>query len=170
AGVVLACFALVGVLDSIHYRPLLPPAPGAEQQARVHSPITRSALDAVLNLTQLPNREQTYSAPLALYQFTKESWLEDGQVVRDYPRLRYAGVHLSEDAERQSDILRRSFTGLLAGLAAALAVGACLSALHGRRRGGMRAGWHWWWRESEAPWRTLWTTSAIIFVLAGVTL
>lgn len=170
AGVVLACFALVGVLDSIHYRPLLPPAPGAEQQARVHSPITRSALDAVLNLTQLPNRERTYSAPLALYQFTKESWLEDGQVVRDYPRLRYAGVRLSEDAQRASDLLRRILAGLAGGAAAAIAMAAFLSALHGRRRGGMRAGWNWWWRESEAPWRTLWTTSATIFILAGVTL
>src|SRR5690606_20260310 len=170
AGVVLACFALVGVLDSIHYRPLLPPAPGAEQQARVHSPITRSALDAVLDLTQLPNRERTYSAPLALYQFTKESWLEDGQVVRDYPRLRYAGVHLSEDAERASDILRRIVTGLAGGAAAAIAMAALLSVLHGRRRGGMSAGWNWWWRESEAPWRTLWVTSATVFLLAGVTL
>src|SRR5690606_40203121 len=65
AGVVLACFAMVGVRDSIHYRPELPPAPGSETQAAVHSPMTRSALDALLDGTQRPNRDRTDSAPLA---------------------------------------------------------------------------------------------------------
>src|SRR5690606_8410038 len=104
ASVVLACFALIGVLDSVHYRPLLPPAPGVENPERVHSPITRSALDAVLDLTQLPRREKTYSAPLALHQFTKESQLIDGNVVRDYPRLQYAGVGLEHDDQHKADI------------------------------------------------------------------
>src|SRR5690606_36012090 len=111
AGVVLACFAIIGVLDSIHYRPVLPPAAGATGQQVVHSPITRSALDALLDYTQLPNRERTYSAPLALHQFTKESWLVDGKVVRDYPRLKYAGAKLANDADRTADIVRRVVLG-----------------------------------------------------------
>lgn len=172
AGVVLACFALIGVLDSIHYRPLLPPAPGAGAAAAqaVHSPITRSALDAVLDLTQLPKRERTYSAPLALHQFTKESWLVDGEVVRDYPRLQYAGVQLADDAQRGADILKRVGLGLLAGAAAALMLAVILNLAHGRGRGGWAAGRQWWWRESDIPWRALWITSSCIFVLAGVTL
>lgn len=170
SGVVLACFATIGVLDSIHYRPVLPPAPGTAQQAVVHSPITRSALDAVLDLTQLPNRERTYSAPLALYQFTKESWLVDGQVVRDYPRLKYAGVQLADDAQRGADLLRRVLVGVVVGLAAVAILAVLLTALHGRRRGGWSAGWQWWWRESEVPWRAFFFTCAALFVLASAVL
>ena len=170
AGVVLACFALIGILDSIHYRPLLPPAPGAAEQQAVHSPITRSALDAVLDLTQLAKRERTYSAPLALQQFTKESWLVDGEVVRDYPRLKYAGVHLADDSERGADLLRRVFVGLLAGLAATALLAGVMCVLHGRRRGGWAAGWRWWWRESDLPWRAFWITAGVVAVVAGVTL
>ncbi len=168
AGVVLACFAMVGVLDSIHYRPVLPPAPGAETQAVVHSPITRSALDALLDYTQLPNRERTYSAPLALHQFTKESWLVDGEVVRDYPRLAHAGVLLEDEAQRGADLLRRVMLGLLLGAAGAAVLAACMTGLHARRRGGWAAGWRWWWSESDLPWRAFWTTAAILMLLAGV--
>src|SRR5690606_35681656 len=170
AGVVLACFAIIGVLDSIHYRPVLPPAPGAGAQAVVHSPITRSALDAVLDLTQLPNRERTYSAPLALHQFTKESWLVDGEVVRDYPRLKYAGVQLADDAERGADLRRRVVQGLLAGIAGAALLAGAMTALHGRRRGGWGAGWRWWWRESDLPWRAFLFSAGVLMLLGGVTL
>lgn len=170
AGVVLACFAVVGVLDSVHYRPLLPPAPGAETQQPVHSPITRSALDALLDLTQLPNRERTYSAPLALHQFTKESWLVDGEVVRDYPRLQYAGARLANDNDRLADIVQRVLKGLLIGIVLSLLLAALLSAAHGRARGGWSAGRRWWWRESDMPWRAFWLTASMLFLLAGVTL
>ena len=170
AGVVLACFALIGVLDSIHYRPLLPPAPGAEAQQRVHSPITRSALDAVLDLTQLPNRERTYSAPLALFQFTKESWLEDGKVIRDYPRLQYAGVQLGENSKRNADIMRRVAVGALFGMAASGLLAVIMSGLHGRRRDGWRNGLRWWWAESDVPWHAFWLTCTTIFLVSGVVL
>lgn len=170
AGVVLVCFALIGVLDSLHYRPVLPPAPGANAQQVLHSPITRSALDALLDLTQLPNRERTYSAPLALHQFTKESWLVDGEVIRDYPRLQYAGAKLSEDARRGADILRRVVIGVLIGGAMSLGLAASLNLAHGRRRGGWAAGQRWWWREADIPWRAFWLTASAIFVVSAVTL
>lgn len=170
AGVVLACFALIGVLDSIHYRPLLPPAPGAAGQPAVHSPITRSALDAVLDLTRLPNRERTYSAPLALRQFTKESWLVDGEVVRDYPRLQYAGLRLADESQRGADLLRRALTGMALGVAAAVGLALLLTGLHARRRGGWSAGRRWWWRESDVPWRAFWLTASVICLLGAVTL
>ncbi len=170
AGVVLACFAIIGVLDSIHYRPVLPPAAGATGQQVVHSPITRSALDALLDYTQLPNRERTYSAPLALHQFTKESWLVDGKVVRDYPRLKYAGAKLANDADRTADIVRRVVLGALAGLAASLALATLLSLVHSRKQGGWQAGTKWWWRESDLPWWAFWATATVIFLVAGVTM
>lgn len=170
AGVVLACFALIGVLDSIHYRPVLPPAPGAESAEVVHSPITRSALDALLDLTQLPNRERTYSAPLALHQFTKESWLVEGAVVRDYPRLKYAGAQLAHEDERGADLLRRVVQGLGAGLAGSLVLAGLMTGIHVRKRGGWGPGARWWWRESDLPWRAFWLTASLLLLLGGVTL
>ncbi|MFA7670217.1 MAG: ABC transporter permease, partial [Burkholderiaceae bacterium] len=170
AGVVLVCFALIGVLDSIHYRPLLPPAPGANDQPAVHSPITRSALDAVLDLTQLPNRERTYSAPLALRQFTKESWLVDGEVVRDYPRLQYAGAQLADESQRGADLRSRALVGLAWGAAVAAVLAVLLTALHRRGQGSWSAGMRWWWRESDVPWRAFWLTASVIGLLGTVTL
>ena len=49
SAVVLAAFAVVGLLDSVHYRPLLPPAPGVAADApRVYAPAVKSALDGLL--------------------------------------------------------------------------------------------------------------------------
>src|SRR3546814_13938644 len=46
AAVVLAGFAIIGVLDSVHYRPLLPPVPvngsQAQASAAIYSPVLRS--------------------------------------------------------------------------------------------------------------------------------
>src|SRR3546814_18525226 len=84
ASVVLAFFVLLGVLDSVHYRPLLPPvanSAAAAQAGPVYSPVLRSALDDLLSLTQLAQRENTYSAPLAIRQFTKETEIIDGQQI-----------------------------------------------------------------------------------------
>src|SRR5690606_21061663 len=65
AAVLLVFFVLVGVLDSIHYRPQLPPAPGQESGQPVYAPVLRSALDDILAPTRMANPEATYSAPLA---------------------------------------------------------------------------------------------------------
>src|SRR5690606_30114705 len=67
AAVVLFFFVALGVLDSVHYRPLLPPVAGHAVPARsepIYSPTLRSALDDLLSLTHLTERENTYSAPL----------------------------------------------------------------------------------------------------------
>ena len=49
AGVVLALFLLVAGLDSLHYRPLLPPVPGEKADAApAYATRTLSALDAFL--------------------------------------------------------------------------------------------------------------------------
>ncbi|HAC69074.1 MAG TPA: peptide ABC transporter permease, partial [Pseudomonas sp.] len=63
AAVVLASFVAIALLDSVHYRPQLPAAPGAT--APIYSPTVLSALDGLLAGTSLTQREKTYSAPLA---------------------------------------------------------------------------------------------------------
>lgn len=175
AAVVLLGFVSLGVLDSVHYRPLLPPvktavAAGASTEP-VYSPVLRSALDDLLSLTQLSKRENTYSAPLALRQFTKETELINGQAVRDYPRLKHAGLHLQNEADRTADIYQRLFRGLLIGVAAALASGFLLTLLHWRQAAGLRQAWQMWWQgESGVPWRPMWITFSLGILLAATAL
>ncbi|MDQ8035032.1 MAG: ABC transporter permease, partial [Bordetella sp.] len=119
SALILACFVVVGLLDSMHYRPLLPPAPNAAADAPpAYAPAVKSLLDGLLENTALMKPERNYSVPLATHQFLKESMLVDGLPVRDYPRLRAGGAHLKDPAaERWPDVQRRALAGLGAGLA-----------------------------------------------------
>src|SRR5690606_7075219 len=175
AAVVLAGFALIGVLDSIHYRPLLPPVqangPQAAEPAAIYSPVLRSALDDLLSLTQLTQREKTYSAPLAIRQFVKETEIIGGQPVRDFPRLKYAGVLLQDADDHAHDVMARLLRGVAAGLAASALAAFMLTLCHlGARRGLRQAAAAWWRGESGVPWRAMWVTSSVILLLAGVAL
>ncbi len=174
AAVVLAGFVLVGVLDSVHYRPLLPPVKTAASDhvaTPLYSPALRSALDDLLSLTQLAKRETTYSAPMAVRQFTKETELIDGRPVRDYPRLKHAGVHLQAEADRPRDIYLRLFWGLLIGMGGSLAGALVLTLLHRRGTAGFGQAWRAWWQgQSGIPWRAMWITFSIGLVLAATAL
>src|SRR5674476_207448 len=71
AGVVLLLFLLIAVLDSVHFRALLPAAPGTAAAAGpAYSPRTLSVLDVLLAGPR-EAREKTYSAPLATHQYSK---------------------------------------------------------------------------------------------------
>ncbi|NGM88791.1 ABC transporter permease [Parapusillimonas sp. SGNA-6] len=174
AAVVLAGFATVGVLDSIHYRPLLPPVQtegAAAPAAPVYSPVLRSALDDLLSLTQLSQRETTYSAPLAIRQFTKETQLIDGRPVRDFPRLKYAGQGLQADSDHHADVNARLMRGLAAGLAASLLLGGLLTLVHLRKSRSPARAWAAWWRNEDGfPWRPVWITASMVLMIGAVAL
>ncbi len=111
AATVLAVFVLIGLLDSLHYRALLPPQPGAAARYAVE---VNSALDALLaDLRQ--RAEKTYSAPLATHLFAKEALADSAQ--REFPRLKHGGAHLGEDLSgHELDIAVRVSRGLGGGL------------------------------------------------------
>src|SRR5262245_59133677 len=90
AATVLGLFVVTGIVDSIHYRPLLASAPGAEA---AYAPETKSVLDALL-ARQFEGREKSYSAPLAWHAHEKEAVTENGVQQRVYPRLVHGGSHL----------------------------------------------------------------------------
>jgi len=119
SAVVLSLFVVIGLLDSVHFQPRLPPAPSALPNSPVvYAPKVVSLLDVLLADTALVSPEKTYSAPLAWKQFTKESILQEGgEPMRDFPRLRFGGKHL-ENPEVQwlSDVTYRASMGALAGL------------------------------------------------------
>ena len=111
---VLSLFLLVGLLDTMHYRAALPEKNGEV----VYSPEVLSVFDKLVTSLRTQN-EKTYSAPLAITLFTKESTSDaQGRVLRDYPRLRYGGAHLSDVGQRNGDLLWRGFKGAMGGLAA----------------------------------------------------
>ncbi|OZI54437.1 ABC transporter permease [Bordetella genomosp. 4] len=170
SAVVLLAFVVVGLLDSIHYRPQLPPAPGAAAGAPpIYAPAVQSALDGLLHGTVLTRPEKTYSKPLAARQFTKETELIDGRPLRDFPRLRSGGAHLENpETELTGDVLRRLAWGLAGGAVAVLLGGLVLVGVLSRSYGG--------WRQTfadvacgrtELPWRAMWMTYAVLCLCTG---
>ncbi len=113
--VVLVCYVAIGLLDSIHFHPLLPET--ERQGGAVYSTEVVSVFDQLV--TPLRTRqEKTYSAPLASYLYAKENIeLEDGTAIRDYPRLLYGGAHLEDpQREQRADITKRIVIGLIKGV------------------------------------------------------
>lgn len=135
--VILLCYLAAGLADSVHFRPRLERAENAKDTA--YAPEVLSLLDlALVALREHP--EKTYSAPLATRLYAKEQIeLADGKIVRDYPRLRFGGARLRNEAERSQDVAG----SVLAGLLGAGVIGALLLLLS-RRLARWRPGvpWH----------------------------
>ena len=148
---VLSLFLLIGLLDTLHYRIALPEKNNGET---VYSPEVLSVFDKLVTPLRTQT-EKTYSAPLAVTLYAKESSTgAQGTVVRDYPRLRYGGMHLTDVQSRDGDVLWRGLTGALVGLVAGL-----LIALAARP----------WLMQSGWPLRALLTGALIISALIGMT-
>jgi peptide/nickel transport system permease protein len=114
---VLSLFLVVGLLDTLHFRAALPQSNGGEA---VYSPEVLSVFDKLVNPLRTHN-EKTYSEPFALSLYAKESTTDaQGSIVREYPRLQYGGAHISEESQRDADVLKRALVGgglgLLVGL------------------------------------------------------
>ncbi|MDR2452044.1 MAG: ABC transporter permease [Candidatus Accumulibacter sp.] len=169
AATVLVAFVAVGLVDSLHYRPLLD-SPDPDLPA-AHAVEVLSALDALAAPLRL-RHERTYSEPLATRAYAKETTeirAADGSVraVRDFPRLRYGGAHLgNNEAGRDDDVLKRALTAMVfaAALFAALALGTtCVLA----RRAGSRLGPAWsglWKGETGFAWNAVLATVGILLL------
>ena len=162
---VLVFFVVVGLLDSIHYRPVL----SSHQGKTVYSVELRSLLDELVAPLKA-RREKTYSAPLATHLFSKETiTLPGGRETRDYPRLRFGGAHLeAPQEERDTDLAKRALAGLAGGVAVWLLVAAVICAGAGLGRGGLvsaigavRRG------KTDVPWRAVLITLLVVLALGG---
>lgn len=99
AGIILAVYLIIGLLDTIHFRP--------NNVDDAQNGTIISLLDKILKPISIQS-ERTFSAPFAIYAFTKESMtMPTGEVIRDYPRLTYAGAHLKNPADRATDLKKR---------------------------------------------------------------
>ena len=108
--VVLLLYMLIGLLDSIHYRPQLDTDNQGEER---YSTEVVSALDWIA--TGLRSRvEKTYSAPFATHSYSKELVTSaDGTQQYTFPRLEYGGAHLVDPADKMLDITSIVLAALL---------------------------------------------------------
>jgi peptide/nickel transport system permease protein len=170
AATILFFFILVGLLDSLHYRPRLENREAGQSTA--YAVEVLSVLDA-LAAPLRARHETTYSAPLATRSFAKETVelpAADGQmtVIRDFPRLKFGGAHLGDDEEgRQADIGRR----LLAAEALAVAILASLAAVGTAllaRRTTCSLGQAWrmlWCGETALAWNAVLAALGVLLLL-----
>ena len=175
--VLLAAFMFAGLLDSVHFRLALPATPATQEgkdapRSVAYAVEVKSVLDVLLS--SIANRpERTYSAPLATHAYAKETVEVQGadgkfvKQVRDYPRLKYGGAHLTDpQREWRSDVTLSAFRGLALALPLWLLLSLFLvAACTPLEQVASRDFWRdVWGGKTEVPWR------AVLITLAGVLL
>ncbi|MBL8450241.1 MAG: ABC transporter permease [Dechloromonas sp.] len=133
SAVILLAFIGIGLLDSLHYRLRLDVEPRAKTAYAVE---VLSLLDALAAPLRTRN-EKTYSEPFATRLYAKETVeLPGGGQGREYPRLKFGGVHLG-DAEDAlgADVALTAFRGAVLGFLGWLVLAAAVSGGIARRAG-----------------------------------
>ena len=103
SAVILSIYLLIGLLDSLHFHPKLE---NPKDETTQYSTQIKSVFDVLVSHL-LEQDEKTYSSPFATFQYSKESIEKsDGSTAREYPRLRFGGVHLADPVTgKTSDIV-----------------------------------------------------------------
>lgn len=164
SGIVLLTFVMIGLLDSIHLHFTLPASSGLEP---VYDSSSLSVLDLILSpLGQ--EFEETYSAPFALHLFVKKMVLtQDNTYVLDYPRLLWAGTHLSDASQRAANIA--VITSYALGKAGLIWIGiiGCTWWYQTRKINNGREAWHKIWHNPKKsfPYRAALITIGIILAV-----
>jgi len=165
---VLAVFVLIGLLDSLHYRPRLEAVAG--KTANGYSTEVRSALDALLRPLKA-GTEKTYSAPLATHLYARETVEQpDGTQARVFPRLRHGGIHLKDPvADWTHDVATRILLGIAIAVLTWLTFAAIIvqaAALHWDVR--RQTAWRRIWRgETRFAWNAVFVTLAMLMLFCG---
>lgn len=165
---VLLFFLMVGLLDTVHFRPALEHKNNSGET--IYSVEVLSLLDLILTPLRT-SVEKTYSAPLATHLYAKETIeLPDGGQVRAFARLEFGGSHL-RDPEREhfSDILERISKGLAYGFLVWLGItlGLILFLSHRHQQNFAQSMSVIWRRTSEIPWYAILITLLILLLFVG---
>ena len=167
SAVVLLVFVVIGLLDSLHYRPRLEGGAADKPQYAVE---VLSVFDALLTDLRT-QQEKTYSAPLATHLYAKEFVDRNGLQVREYPRLKFGGAHLTSDSNHRADIVQRSLIGAAYGVLLSIVTSVVLGGWQARHRS-MRLS-HWFaaaWRgQLDSPMRTIVGMVAALLMLGAIT-
>lgn len=164
--IILLAYVVIGLMDSVHYRPAI----DSEQSKNTEM---QSLLDYALTGIR-EKQEKTYSSPLAAHLYTKENMeQDDGSTVRDYPRLEFGGSHL-QDPETQwlSDVISKLATGILIGSAIWLLLALIIiQFLASSARQSFAQAFHAVrYYKTEIPWRTALVTLYFLLVVVTVCL
>jgi peptide/nickel transport system permease protein len=129
-----------------------------------------SFLDEIL-YTMKSQYERTYSSPFALNLYSKESvTLDDGSQVRLYPRLKYAGAHLSSEKEQKLDVIYTTVYAFLTGLILSVIVCFILIFVLSRNQSihFRQMSKHIWRGNTDVPWLTIIFTISFIIILITI--
>lgn len=169
AAVVLAAFAAIGLIDSLHYQRAAPTEKGAAT-AR-YAPEVLSVLDALVERLRV-HPERSFSAPFATHAHARETVTRpDGSQAREYPRLRFGGSHLADpERDRAGDIAVRVLQACGVAIALWMVLAVCVVggyAASARRRfeevwGAMRR------RELDVPLNAVLLTLGLLLVVGTV--
>lgn len=167
--VVLMAFIIVGLLDSLHFRPRL--TAQSSGTATAYSVDVLSVLDVLCEPLR-KRTEKTYSEPFATHLYAKETVeLPDGRQARDYPRLRFGGAHLKDpETDFAPDVARRGVGGAAGGVIAWLVLATLVSGLLAHRRDrGIGEIWRRIWQgEMEVPWNAILLTLLVMLIAGGL--
>lgn len=131
AAVILTAFLAVAAVDSVHYRPALPPGPSGET---AYAPFTVSLLDTLVkDRLGAAGPERSYSAPFAAREWDKTTVLTADGPVRDFQPLKSAAGGTGEtDA---GALLMLSLVALVTAASGLFAAGAGWTLLTSRDTG-----------------------------------
>jgi peptide/nickel transport system permease protein len=169
SSVVLVLFFAVAVIDSLHFRRALDRAPSAgAQQAQAYGTRTESLLDVAL-ARQIDGRETSYSAPLAIRGFTKDSVDVNGTIARIHPRLLHGGERLKDESQWRADVLQRSLVGAALGILVALlaALGVAFAVARANDAGLRDAVRRLARNQTDLPWRAALVTVLLLCLFFG---
>lgn len=175
--VILSAYVVVGLLDSVHFRKVLPSqdvaqTTDANRQVGIHYSVeVLSLLDVIADPIR-QRVEKSYSAPLATHLFSKDMVEQaDGSTVRAYPRLQYGGAHLKDpESQYAGDIVQRCLSAVVITTISWLLVVVLwvflLSLKHSltfsTQLRQILSG------RAELPWRTMFATLAVLFLFAAI--
>lgn len=165
---ILLFFLIIGLLDTVHFRPALDHK--TSQGEKVYSVEVLSLLDILV--TPLRTRvEKTYSAPLASHLYAKETIaLADGGQARAFARLEFGGAHLQDpQTERVEDIAWRCAKGLAYGFLiwSMLVIGLVIILSRRNQQNFTQNLAAILRRTTEVPWHAILITLLILLLLIG---
>ena len=168
--VVLLPYIFIGLLDSVHFREVLPQVKG-QLGGDQYSTEVLSVLDKIAAPLR-EHDEKTYSAPFATHLYVKETVeKQDGSQAREFPRLRYGGAHLNDPMhEKASDIFATALKGFTIGLVIWIMLGVIIVASLARRsRVAYKAMLSKMLRGTmEVPWRVILLTAGVLILFVTV--
>lgn len=158
AAVVLGFFLFIAALDSLHYRPELPPGPNG---ARAWSPTTISVFDTLVHdVLDAAHPERSYSSPFALREFDKTTVITPEGPVRDFQPLKVV-------REKDPSVGGLALAGAASGLLLALGLSIAGAALMRRNERSFSDRLRAFWSPASkrfAPWMT----AAAILTISGL--